>query len=313
VEQLTIVTFISKHEMPNQFLYTLVSDLRTSVKIVKMMVYTDNGPNDDIVPNSDLSVIVSPNTTKYMRILHSLNNAETSGILYIDNDITPDNANVLKFIAGIGDNIDLAWGYIGVSENRGFASRLVEIDKLLSHKIIRPLLWNLHIGISVPGQVFFMKKEKFSRDLPRFDTVFDDLTIGICAKQNGYSIARVSSYLGYERPSLTLPILVRQRIRWAKGFYQSMVNNKHNDMFPYVLIHGFMYHGLWLPVWAGIGAVCFFSLPVAIVLYLILCAGICGRKLYLAGYAFAYFLVFPFIHSIWFAALFSNATRRSNS
>jgi cellulose synthase/poly-beta-1,6-N-acetylglucosamine synthase-like glycosyltransferase len=268
-----------------------------------MIIYADNALDEAVLADNDALVRIYPNTTKYSRILDSLNIAETSGIIYIDNDIKPDNLNLQKFIEGIGNNIDIAWGYIGASINYGFMSRLIAVDKLLSHKIIRPLLWSLNIGISVPGQVFYINKEKFSRDLPQFDTVFDDLTIGICAKQYGYSIVRFPFYLGYEKPSCSLPVLAKQRIRWAKGFYQSLVKNRRSNMLPYVLIHGIMYHFLWLPVWAAVGAVCLFSLPAGLLFWLFLCVCLCGRKWNLTVYALIYSLVFPVFHIIWFIAL----------
>jgi cellulose synthase/poly-beta-1,6-N-acetylglucosamine synthase-like glycosyltransferase len=275
VEQLTIVTFISKIEKSNSFLFSLAHDLRSSVKTVKMIIYTDSSLDEAISPNNDMLVKIYPNT-KYARILDSLNIAETSGIIYIDNDIKPDSKNLQRFIEGIGNDIDIAWGYIGTSLNHGLLSRLVAVDKLLSHKIIRPLLWTLNIGISIPGQVFFINKKKFNRDLPQFNTVFDDLTIGICAKQYGYSIVRFPFYLGYEQPSCSLPVLVKQRVRWAKGFYQSLAKNRESKVLPYVLIHGFMYHFLWLPIWAAIGVVCLFSLPVSLLLWFIPCLCLCA-------------------------------------
>jgi len=303
VDQLTIVTFISKTETPNSFLFSLAYNLRVSVKTVKMIVYTDSALDETVFPNNDILVRISPNTTKYSRILDSLNIAETPCILYIDNDIKPDIINLQKLIEGSEETTDVAWGYIGTLSTYGFMSRFIAIDKLLSHKIIRPILWKLHIGISVPGQAFLINKKKFRKDLPQFDTVFDDLTIGICAKQYGYSIIRFPFYLGYEKPSCSLPILVKQRIRWAKGFYQSLVKNRRSKMLPYVLIHGFMYHFLWLPVWTAIAAACLFSLPIGFLLWIFLSVCLCCGKLYLIVYALLYSLMIPIIHIIWFIAL----------
>jgi len=304
VDQLTIVTFISKTETLNSFLLTLADNLRFSVKTVKMIIYTDSALDEAVLPNNDILVRIFPNTTKYSRILDSLNIAETSGIIYIDNDIKPDIINLQKFIEGINENTDIAWGYIGTLLHYGFMSRLITVDKLLSHKIIRPLLWSLNIGISIPGQVFFISKRRFIKDLPQFDTVFDDLTVGICAKQYGYSIVRYPFYLGYEKPSCSLPALIKQRIRWAKGFYQSLVKNRRGNMLPYIIIHGFMYHFLWLPVWTAIGTVCLFSLPAGLLFWLVLCVCVCGKKWNLTVYALVYSLVFPVIHLIWFLTLF---------
>jgi len=313
VERLTIVTFISDNETPNTKLSSLVDCLKSVVKEIKMVIYTDNAFYDIIPIQKNIDVIIRPKTTKYMRILESINHSESDGILFIDNDITPDNDNLVKFISGISQKVDLAWGYIGVSNNYGFMSRFLFIDKIYSHKILRPFLWKINIGISVPGQVFYMNKIKFKHDLPQYDTVFDDLTIGISAKQHNYTTTCFPMYLGYERPSLSFPVLVKQRIRWAKGFFQSINNNMRTGMLPYVLAHGFIYHFLWLPAWLFIVLVGMLSLPLGILLFITICVCICNKKISLIGHSFIYVIVMPIIHMIWgFAVIYHIIAMKRN-
>jgi cellulose synthase/poly-beta-1,6-N-acetylglucosamine synthase-like glycosyltransferase len=306
VEKLAIVTFISNHETLNTGLFSLTDDLRSIIKNIKMIIYTDSTLNDTIPEGKDIEVIVMPNTTKYSRILESINNTKSDYILFIDNDITPDNDNLQKFISEITREIDLAWGYIGVSDNYGFMSKLLSVDKIYSHKILRPFLWKIKIGVSVPGQVIYMKTEKFKYDLPQYDTVFDDLTIGITAKQHNYNTACFPLILGYEKPSLSFLILVKQRIRWAKGYCQTIINNTQTGMLPYILAHGFSYHFLWIPAWIFIILTCILSIPLGILLFILTCVFLCGKKISLIVYAVIYSVIFPFIHIIWTFAFFYN-------
>ena len=306
MEKLTIVTFISNNESPNLNLFSLLNTLNTAVKNIKMIIYTDIDINIDSFQNKSVDITICPGTTKYKRILMSFMNAKTENILYIDNDITPDNDNLLKLISGFNDNTDIAWGYIGVTEINGFIPNLIAIDKLLSHKIIRPLLWKFGIGISVPGQVFLINTSKFRNDLPSYDTVFDDLTIGIITKQFNYSVSCLPLYLGYEKPSSAFSTLVMQRKHWAKGFYQSICNNIHDKILPYILLHGLVYHFLWLPVWIIIVFAGLFSIPLGVIIFIIVCSCLCNRKFLRIGYSFAYAVVFPFIHLIWFFTLIYN-------
>jgi cellulose synthase/poly-beta-1,6-N-acetylglucosamine synthase-like glycosyltransferase len=306
VEKLAIVTFISNNETPNINLFPLIGDLRSVVKNVKMIIYANDVMNEKIPADNDIDVIVNRGTTKYRRILMSIDYVESDNILFIDNDITPNRDNLRKFVSGIDKNIDLAWGYIGVSENYGLMSKLLAIDKALSHKILRPFLWKRNIGISVPGQMFFINAPKFRRDLPQYDTVFDDLTIGISAKRHNYTIVSSPLYLGYEKPSLSFRLLFKQRIRWAKGYYQSITNNMHTEMWPYVLIHGFAYHFLWLPVWMIIILTGIFSLQLGFLFLIIICACLCDKKITLIGYSFIYIIIFPIIHIIWLFAFIYN-------
>jgi hypothetical protein len=271
-----------------------------------MIIYTDNVVSNELLAREDIDVIISPRTTKYKRMLMSLNDSKSENILYIDNDITPDSNNLIKFISKLDDNVDLAWGYIGVLLDHGFMPKLISIDKQISHKIIRPFLWKIDIGISVPGQVLFINATKFRRDLPQYDTVFDDLTIGICAKMYDYYTMRSALYLGYEKPSFSFHSLVRQRIRWSKGFYQSIVNNIHNGMLPYILVHGFTYHFLWLLIWVIIIFISKFSTSLGVLSWIIICICLCDKKHTLLGYSLVYSLIFPLIHVIWFLALIYN-------
>lgn len=301
--ELTIVTFIHNKETVNVKLLDLLNFLRTVGHTVRLVIYTDNAVNANVLTLADADIVVDNGATKYKRILHSIENAACPGILYIDNDITPDNINLQAFLSGIDENTDIAWGYIGVTENHGFMSKLITVDKLLSHKVIRPLLWKLNIGISVPGQIFYINKTKFKKDMPRYDTVFDDLTIGICAKQFGYSTKRFSYYLGYEKPAISFRGLIGQRLRWAKGFSQSIINNVKSKMLPNVLIHGFCYHLLWLPVWTVIILSIIFGGIWGVLPWFLTCFYISGMKCKLAGYALIYMIIFPFIHLVWLFGL----------
>jgi cellulose synthase/poly-beta-1,6-N-acetylglucosamine synthase-like glycosyltransferase len=302
---MTVVTFISSNETINSKLFPLLNELQSSFD-VEMIIYANNAI--DISLQDYVKVIICPDTTKYKRILQSFDDARSTCILFIDNDITPDIHNLTVFVDNISSNPDLAWGYIGVSETLGFFSKLITVDKLLSHKIIRPFLWKLNIGISVPGQVFLVNKTKFQADLPQYDTVFDDLTIGICAKKNSYRIKQVPLYLGYENPSLSLHALIKQRIRWAKGFSQSIFNNfDDKKMLPFIFIHGIAYHLLCFVFWGLFCLLYKLNLLFSVLLWIFTCIIVSDRNFKIIVYVGIYTIIFPFVHLIWVASLIYNS------
>ncbi|MDR2142253.1 MAG: glycosyltransferase family 2 protein, partial [Deltaproteobacteria bacterium] len=206
-------------------------------------------------------------------------------------------------ISKIDKKVDLAWGLIDALPGHNFLYKLVKIDKFISHIIIRPLLWKFNICISLPGQIFFINKSKFLRDLPIYDTLFDDLTIGIVAKKNKYLSNYFKLYLGYEKPSTSFYLLLKQRLRWSKGFYQAIINNLHNGMLIYILIHGFMYHFLWAPLL--ILFIIFFKISSIVALFslILLCLFLSNMKSYLFIYSISYCFIFPIIHLVWFFSL----------
>jgi cellulose synthase/poly-beta-1,6-N-acetylglucosamine synthase-like glycosyltransferase len=282
----------------------LYQSLKDDTKKIELLLYCDTEITD--MQQENVKIVCTPNTTKYNRILMALSDTKSGYILFVDNDITPDTGNINVFLEeSIIERADIAWGTIGISYKKTFVSRLVLIDKLLSHKIIRPLLWKLNIGISIPGQVFLIDRAKFQCSLPEYDTVFDDLTVGICAKQNKLNYFYSQLCLGYEKPSSSLLILAKQRIRWAKGFYQSIVLNVGNkSMLPFVFIHGIAYHIMLFVFWSILYQIFSKSYWLyAMTLWLVFCFFIADKKVKNILYASIYTIVFPFIHLIWFISL----------
>ncbi|MBQ7215726.1 MAG: glycosyltransferase family 2 protein [Synergistaceae bacterium] len=303
MEKLSIVTFISGSERPNTELLEMYHRLRKTCGADELLVFSDRKHG---ITGENVREIVSPDTTKFKRIMLSFGAALNEKILYVDNDISPCCGNLEEFIRGFREDTDLCFGRIAVKNPDSFTAELIRTDKKISHEFIRPMLWRLNIGISVPGQVFMLRREKFMRDMEDSpDTVFDDLALGICAKQNGYRVQISSLVLGYERPSGNLCGLLRQRIRWAKGYCEQLtVNRKNRQIFPLAVIHGLAYHAM-IPVLILVLMICA-GWAECITVMLVVCAGVSDFSISRMLYAGAYFMIFPFVHLVWFAALVRN-------
>lgn len=304
IRSISIVTFVSGNESLNRNIIGFYRYISQDLDNCELIIYSDhellekNGISDENIREA-----AGGATTKYMRIMDSLSSSRYDHILFIDNDIRTDFKLLKKAVMTCPDNVDLCFGKIAVSSTDTFTEHLIKIDKILSHNIIRPALWDLNIGISIPGQVFIIKKKKFKNVLRLYDTLFDDLTIGLCAKESNMTVKRVKAVLGSEKPSANLRTLIRQRIRWAKGYSQTLRFNRDSKCFRYIVIHGAAYHGSVAAV-DVVEALLFRCSPcVASAVLVFILFSLSNWKIMELPYALAYLLVFPAVHSLWLITL----------
>jgi cellulose synthase/poly-beta-1,6-N-acetylglucosamine synthase-like glycosyltransferase len=226
----------------------------------------------------------------------------------VDNDITPNLNAIVEFLQeSFIAQADLSWGRIGIRSTTGLVTQMIKIDKMLSHSIIRPLLWKSGWGASLPGQVFLIKVNTFRDKLPKPDTVFDDLTIGICARENNCNVYFNKSILGWEKPKETIVSLLYQRIRWAKGFSQVLnINRRLSGRLHLVLAHGIAYHLLWPIFWGLIYIASFIAIEYGIFVWLILAGILTFGRASLIPAALIYTIAFSAIHTIWLIIVFYN-------
>ena len=239
--------------------------------------------------------------TKYSKILNLLSTKDYDYLLSIDNDIDANIEGLSDLVkVGIGDDYDLAWGKIYTREANNLTSNLVKVDKLLSHNIIRPLLWKYNLGVTIPGQCFLLKASSFRDKLPETDTFLDDLSIGLYAAKNKLRYLYSSNVVAKELPSYSFSSLFKQRSRWATGFKQSLScpSLKKQDK-KLLFIHGFSYHILPL-LQLSLLVYLLINKPLAFFALLICIAALISHKdIRSLGYALIYQLIFPVFHIRW--------------
>lgn len=239
--------------------------------------------------------------TKYRRLINLMENDDSEYYLSVDNDIDGNDEEILRLVdRAFSENADIAWGRIMARRQNGLISNLVGVDKLLSHNIIRPLLWRLGVGISVPGQIFLIKGNTYRSKLIDIDTFLDDLALGLYVNINKNNKLVSDRVLGYERPNSTFIGLWRQRARWAAGYASILRGTWGNKRYlPKILIHGFSYHLLWMIHWIICISLTVWEWPAG-VLYLLLCSALIAWKdISMYGYAVIYQFLFPIFHFKW--------------
>lgn len=301
---ISLATFISGKETFSDDFNELQEYLK-KYHNVQAYVFTDE--YIDEIPNSIIQINM-PHTSKYLRIMRIVEESLNDSILFIDNDIIVDKDAVNRFLSEYREGeYALAWGRIGTTINTGFVPALIEIDKILSHNIIRPCLWKLGVGISLPGQIFVLNKKYFLGCMQARDTVYDDLALGVVLKKNHFPFFQSKEYLGTEMPKQNIHELIRQRKRWAQGYSETLYNNRKDSILRYILIHGFAYHFLWIPVWFGIIYMLVNRLLLsAMVLVLLISSVLSWGKAKRFLVAFQYIFVFPFVHLNWLLAFLKN-------
>lgn len=298
---ITIATFISKNEHENEKIYELIEYLKKYIEI-EIIIFANQE-----IEEKNLKVFVTPHMTKYRRIQKLLKEAKFNDILCIDNDITPNETSTLKFINEcLNLDYSIAWGRVKAKRIKGFIPKLINIDKNLSHNYIRPTLWQLNVGISLPGQIFMINRKYLENKLPNVDTVYDDLMIGATVRENKYPIYFVKDILGYERPKNNLKELLKQRVRWAKGLAETIIYNKKNKVLPYILLHGFSFNLLWIPIYIMLFELLKINLLVGIFATILISYFLADKEIKDIIWAIMYMIVFPFVYGVWGVSLIYN-------
>lgn len=309
MECITIATFISQNEYENEGFYEITEYLKKYFEIDTIIFSNYEIEKKD----KNIRILVTPQMTKYRRIQILLKEAKSNHILCIDNDIILDKHNILKFINKcLNIDYSIAWGKIKAQKMKGIIPKVINIDKNLSHNYIRPTLWNLNIGISLPGQIFMINKKYFKDRLPKVDTVYDDLMIGVITRENGYPIYFVKDILGAEKPKKNIIELLKQRNRWAKGLAETIMYNKKSKALQYIILHGFFFNLLWLPIYIVLFVFIKVNLFLGISMIGLIAFALAEKEIKNVIWSIMYMVIFPFVYIVWGISLIYNLIHISN-
>lgn len=303
---LCLVTYLVGEEIFTQDLRTLARELNKFFHgSFKVIVCRENFC--PILNNEPYHVEIfqMPNMTKYSRILSVLESDDSNYYLSVDNDIKGDVAAIKDFLSTmINGDFDIGWGKIEAQKIPNFISRLVDADKSLSHNILRPFLWKLGVGVSVPGQIFCIKGDSYRKKIFNLNTYLDDLAFGLYSSNKGKKFLICAEILGFEFPNTTFKGLWRQRIRWAKGYAAIFHAINFGDGLHKIIFHGLAYHFLWIIHWLIIFLAAKLNFCIAASYILFTAILIAGKNFGAIFYAVLYQIFFPIFHIRWAVEFF---------
>lgn len=299
--KLAIVTYLRGQERLTPELIDIGNQFHRRYPGLVMELYVESAQALPVADTEFPIRISHVQGTKYRKLLQALQTTGHRYLLSLDNDIAADIPGLLRLVVQtVEGDFDLGWGRVHSRRVSSFISRLVEVDKLLSHTVLRPALWRLHLGVTIPGQCFLLKASCFQGRLPGTDTFLDDLSIGLHAAKHRLRYHYAQDVVAFELPSYSFTALWKQRSRWAVGFRQSLscVTLTRQDR-RLLWIHAFSYH--LLPILHLVGLVLLVSqAPLACSAWLgALALAIARRKPQVFGAALAYPILFPLFHVGW--------------
>lgn len=300
-DQIAVVTFLQENETLPIHFELLLNSLKEYCSVMSFVISSESLEKKEFSSFID-KYLSLPNETKFNKIKSALPEIKSDYILFIDSDITIDVESVVKLVkVSINKKVDLSWGKIYALARPGIIAKFITIDKFLSHNIIRPFLWKIRCAITIPGQIFFIKRETMQAVFEYKNTYLDDIAVGMFFRKNkSLRLYTLNEVVGLEEPAITLKNLFKQRKRWAHGYASMLSQAKENNCKAYIMLHGFSYHGLWLLNFLLI--LLFFRLSTVygfLFLIFISCVFCSFKpKYFLVGFVYIFF--FPAVHVYWY-------------
>lgn len=315
IQRSVCIVSCSSESRPSESTVALAATFQVSCR-VSTLVLCDS---DTFVEN-DCAIKVSKGT-KLSKLKHLLGRTNSDLICICDPDITIDNQNALKVLgyavnALNANNLVVAFGVVDGRDTGNLLSKVICIDKWISHRILRRTLWRIGAGITIPGQFVIFSTALLAAVDPCVDSYLEDLYLGWLARSRGAQICRVPLVIGHEDPRLSWASLVTQRIRWMKGLFHLWGHLVCQPTATFFLaVHFFAYHCLPILFVASLFWLFFYMPLVAIPLLIGTVITVSVFSNQNVQSASIFLTVFPIVHCIaittwWFPANREHLIRR---
>jgi cellulose synthase/poly-beta-1,6-N-acetylglucosamine synthase-like glycosyltransferase len=248
-----------------------------------------------------VEVIAVPHGTKLSKIRRLADIVAADLFCICDPDLTVDGdaCRVLlqRAVVEVRSGREVVvFGIVEGKDDGTLLSRVLAVDKWLSHRVLRRFLWAGRVGITLPGQ-FLIVSPCLLRSLePDVDSYLDDLYLGWIARQRGVGVHRVPVVVGQEDPRNSWTSLFAQRIRWMKGLTSLGWKLFGNPLAVVLLLTHYMAY-CCLPMLIGLGMLwlTITSPPAAAMVFTVLAAVLATLSRESLLTACCYLAVFPWL------------------
>lgn len=191
----------------------------------------------------------------------------------------------------------VAFGILEGRDNGTLLSKVIAIDKWISHRILRRFLWSLGVGITLPGQFLILSPGLLRKLDSDVDSYLDDLYLGLVARKHHVRVQRLPIMVGQEDPRTSWGSLLTQRLRWMRGLVSLFAHLRTQPASVMLLVaHYAAYHGL--PILIMVGIICLVTLrPVVgagVFLSMAFVLAVMSKRSFVSAVVFL--AIFPAVH-----------------
>jgi len=306
--KIAFLTFTRKDESISKLFFELAQDVKIRSMGHRFIALVDKA--EEIEPTRIIEQFEHPGQTKYAKIKAIAQQIDADYLLIIDNDVFGSPDQIRSFLQQAqSSGCDIYYGCVEAKTPSSFLEEMYQVDKILSHRLLRPASWKLGFGISIPGQLLFINRQLLNINPIECDTYLDDLLLGLSARLHFRRVGSTRMVVGYEMAKKNPRSFFWQRVRWGRGFASILMSYSSNmKAVFFLLMHGMLYHGIGPILLFVLGSMAMRSIFIGsmglgyqgILLLLISLFVICSRKVRL-GLAYL-LLIFPF-HLVWLGSV----------
>lgn len=226
-----------------------ILDLNYPKHLIQIIIINDNSSDNtgarikgvqDNNPTRKINVITTNKETGGKGKAHALNMAlkQATGewICIFDADAAPER-NTLKFLVLKSFENRKYAAVFGRNKarnrSRNFLTKCINIELVVSQRIVNPGKWHLFKLGQIPGTNFIINKAILKK-VGGWDTkaITEDTDLGFSVMKKNYLIAYESRAEAYQQEPEKLSVYVKQRTRWAKGNIYVVFKNLPNIFSP---------------------------------------------------------------------------------
>jgi len=203
------------------------------------VIFVDNGSTDRTVELADrfrkalrgslkMKMLSVPVPGKGNALKDGMRHAtgEIIGVLDADTYVAPDCLS--RMVPYFKDaSVGAVTNYVKPAKAAGMMAALQDMEYVFS-SFSKKVLSTLDSLYVVPGTLSLIRKDVIMKVGFPNDTLTEDMDMAICILKSGYKIENNMDAVAYTAIPTSLAALLKQRVRWYRGFIENMV--KHSDV-----------------------------------------------------------------------------------
>lgn len=201
------------------------------------VIVIDNGSTDDTLKVAKrfklnrcklkIRIFSLPVRGKVKALNLGLKYAKGEIIGVLDADTIVSKSCLKRMIGYFNEKVGAVTNHVKVVHSRGLLPSIQEIEYVFS-AFSKKLISFLDALYIVPGTLSLIRRDIIDNIGFSEDTVTEDMDIALCMLKRNYKIVNALDAISYTEVPCSFRDLLKQRIRWYRGFIQNL--KKHSDI-----------------------------------------------------------------------------------